>query len=260
MELHQKRLHKDPTKENSILFQAERYDNEAKNYLAAHGDKFSQKYRDKFIRAKAFPFSLKGKKVLDAMCAFGAETGFLLKHNAEVEGLDISKGNAELYQKLWGVNCRVSSIHETAYPDNSFDVVYICGGLHHVLPLLQETIAEVYRILKPGGFFCFVEPNASSWINFLRKIWYRVDKRFDDTEEAIDYNTRLKPLLTNKFKENSLSYGGGIAYLLIAQSLILKTPYWVKKVFYRPFFALENFMNAIHLSPNLFFVCVWQKK
>ena len=32
---------------------------------------------------------------------------------------------------------------------------YICGGLHHVLPLLRETISEIYRILKPGDIFIF---------------------------------------------------------------------------------------------------------
>ena len=29
---------------------------------------------------------------------------------------------------------------------------YICGGLHHVLPLLNETIV-IHRILKPVDFF-----------------------------------------------------------------------------------------------------------
>ena len=47
----------------------------------------------------------------------------------------------------------MNSIHNTKFLDNTFDAIYICGGLHHVLPLLNETMNEIHRILKPGGLF-----------------------------------------------------------------------------------------------------------
>ncbi|MBX9622046.1 MAG: class I SAM-dependent methyltransferase [Alphaproteobacteria bacterium] len=244
---------------NSVFIQKLKYNQQAKDYYLTHGDLFSQKYREEFIRKEAFPFVLNGKKVLDAMCAFGAETGYLIKKGASVEGLDISEENAKLYENIWKLNCHVESINRTSFPDNYFDVVYICGGLHHVLPLLDEVIKEIHRILKPKGFFCFVEPNAATWLNYFRKKWYKMDKRFSETEEAICYVSRLKPYLQLGFKEKSVSYGGGVAYLLFAQSLILKTPLWVKKGFYKPFTYLEKTMRLLGLCPRLFFVGVWQK-
>ena len=36
-------------------------------------------------------------------------------------------------------------------------------------PLLRETISEIYRILKPGGYFYFIEPNKDTWVNQFSK-------------------------------------------------------------------------------------------
>ena len=108
-----------------------------------------------------FKDKLKDIYILDAMCASGIETGYLIELGAEVVGVDISK-NTEEYTKRWGKPCYLNSIHKTSFSDNTFDAIYINGGLHHVLPLLRETISEIYRILKPGGYFYFLEPNKDT--------------------------------------------------------------------------------------------------
>ena len=135
----------------SIIDQKKRYDAEAVQHSKHNNDKYTQMYRDEFIRAPLFKENLKGMYVLDAMCASGTETGYLIKRGADVVGIDVSQKNTEEYKKRWGKLCYLDSIHKTKFSDNTFDAVYICGGLHHVLPLLNETILEIYRILKPGG-------------------------------------------------------------------------------------------------------------
>ena len=67
-----------------------------------------------------------------------------------------------------GLNCIVASIHDSGVASESFDIIYIFGGLHHVLPQLDEVVSEVHRLLKPGGHFFFVEPNKRSLLNVLR--------------------------------------------------------------------------------------------
>jgi ubiquinone/menaquinone biosynthesis C-methylase UbiE len=37
---------------------------------------------------------------------------------------------------------------------------------------------EFYRILKPGGHLLLWEPSAGSILNLLRKIWYKLDKKY----------------------------------------------------------------------------------
>jgi SAM-dependent methyltransferase len=243
----------------SILDQKKRYDAEATQHSEHYNDEYTQRYRNEFIRAPLFKKNLKGMYVLDAMCASGIETGYLIQQGANVVGLDISQKNVDEYKKRWGKPCFLNSIHKTNFSDNTFDAIYICGGLHHVLPLLNVTILEIHRILKPGGFFYFMEPNKDTWVNRLRKLWYKVDSKFTDDEEAISYQNTLKPFLSKGFKEESLNFGGNIAYIIIGQSLTLGIPQRYKKYLSPISFFLERFFSKLPIIPKLFFSAVWKK-
>lgn len=245
--------------ESAVEKQRQRYDKEAKEHHFHYQDEWTQRYRDEFYRSNFADIDLNEKKVLDAMCASGIETGYLLSRGAQVVGLDISSENARLYEERWSSECRVESVHQTSFADAEFDVVYIMGGLHHVLPLLDEVLAEVHRILKPGGYFFFIEPNKDTWVNRIRDIWYKRSSRFADEEQAISYDESLVPLLGNRFREVSLARGGNVAYLLVAQSLILGVPAGVKSAIASSLFKIERFLVKYKLGPNLFFAAVWQR-
>ena len=182
-----------------------------------------------------------------------------LSKNHDVTSVDISQKNVNEYNKRWGKSCFLNSIHKTDFSNNTFDAIYICGGLHHVLPLLNETILEIHRILKPGGLFYFVEPNKDTWVNKIRKLWYSIDSKFADDEEAISYNNTLKPFLSKGFKEKSLNFGGNIAYIVIAQSLALGIPKRYKKYLTPITFFLERVFSKLPIVPKLFFTAVWKK-
>jgi len=246
-------------KENSIIQQQERYDREAVEYSQHHGDEFSQAYRRRFYRDRLFDFDMKGLRVLDAMGGPGVETEYLIHKGANVIGLDISSNNARLYNAIWDRKCVVSSIHKTDFPDGCFDLVYICGGLHHVLPLLDEVMKEVHRLIAPGGHFIFVEPNADDYMNVLRNQWYKKDKRFDDNEEAISYRKMLIPYLDLGFREEMFFTAGNIAYLTISQSMVLGIPKGIKRLLYRPLCLLELALNYLPFMPKLFFGARWIK-
>ena len=243
----------------SLSDQIKRYDAEASEHSKHYNDKYTQMYRNEFMRAPLFKDKLKDIYILDAMCASGIETGYLIELGAEVVGVDISKKNAEEYTKRWGKPCYLNSIHKTSFSDNTFDAVYICGGLHHVLPLLRETISEIYRILKPGGYFYFIEPNKDTWVNQLRKIWYKMDNKFTEDEEAISYQNTLKPHLSIGFEEKSLNFGGNIAYIIIGQSLVLRIPQHYKKYLAPISFFLERIFSKLPFMPKLFFSAIWKK-
>ena len=107
--------------------QADRFNAQAATYSDHHGNPLAQQYRDEFIRAHAFRGGLDGLDVLDAMCGSGEETGFLIAQGANVQGVDISSAFAERYAERWGRPCATASITETGFPDESFDLVYVCG-------------------------------------------------------------------------------------------------------------------------------------
>jgi len=243
----------------SLIDQIKRYDAEASVHSKHYNDEYTQMYRNEFMRTPLFKDKLKNIYILDAMCASGIETGYLIEMGAEVVGLDISKKNVEEYNKRWAKPCHLSSIHKTSFLDNTFDAVYVCGGLHHVLPLLRETVSEIYRILKPGGNFYFLEPNKDTWVNKLREIWYKMDNKFTEDEEAISYQNTLKPFLSIGFEEKSLNFGGNIAYILIGQSLALRIPQHYKKYLAPISFFLERVFSKLPFMPKLFFSAIWKK-
>ena len=128
-----------------------------------------------------------------------------------------------------------------------------------MLPLLNETILEIHRILKPGGLFYFMEPNKDTWVNQIRKLWYRLDDKFADDEEAISYQNTLKTFLSQGFKEKSINFGGNIAYVIILQSLNVGIPQRYKKYLAPTLFFLERIFSKLPFFPKLFFSAVWEK-
>jgi SAM-dependent methyltransferase len=85
-----------------------------------------------------------------------------------LEGVDISAGLLHRYQgdaQLYLGDCRSLQL-----PDASRDVVCVHGGLHH-LPAFPDdvklTVAEVRRVLRPGGRFLIVEPWTTPFLNLI---------------------------------------------------------------------------------------------
>lgn len=239
--------------------QRERFDGEAQVYDHHHMSTAAQTYRDKFIREKLFDFDLNGKHVLDAMCATGIDTPFFLQRGANVTGLDISPECAEIFKARYGSDCAVASMHETGFGDAQFDVVFIGGGLHHIAHMIPECIEEIARILKPGGVLCALEPNHDDWSNKIRKIWYKVDARFEDNERALSYPSEIKPLAGTTFHEEAFFKSGNIAYLLIQQASTLRTPKFVLNNFSGALMALERMLTRIPGAPKFYWCCRWRK-
>lgn len=107
-----------------------------------------------------------GKDVLIYGCGEGNEARSLLARGASsVAGFDIS--DAEIRRArtaaLRGgyadrVDFRTADAHRTPYPDQSFDLIVGIAILHHLE--LDVALAEIRRLLKPGGRAVFREPLA----------------------------------------------------------------------------------------------------
>lgn len=132
---------------------------------------------------EAWPRSL---EVVEIFCGRGSgieawqRLGF-----AQVEGVDISENLLLQYEgaaRLYVGDCR-----NLGLADASRDVICVQGGLHHlpVLPDdLEATVAEVWRVLRPGGRFLVVEPWVTPFLTAvhaacrscaLRRVSVRLD-------------------------------------------------------------------------------------
>jgi len=233
--------------------QKEYYDKIASEYDRYHTNPHALKYRYSCYDQMLGDIDFKGLMVLDAMCGGGDVTSYLVKKGAIVTGLDISKPFCRIYKGRFK-DCDIvcSSILKTGFQSSCFDAVVIGGGLHHLHPLLDRGINEISRILKPGGYFCFYEPNAESFLDFFRKLWYRMDKRhFQKSEKSINIG-HFKNKYGGRFEVIKTRYGGNLAYLFITQAMIFRIPTGLIK-YYAPFFlSLERIINRLQ---NRFFSC-----
>ena len=98
-----------------------------------------------------------GKRCLDAGCGGGRFSfAMALMGAASVVGVDLSAegiADANRRREAMGadqVSFRQSSVIELPFDDGEFDFVCCSGVLHHTVSI-ERGLAEIYRVLKPGG-------------------------------------------------------------------------------------------------------------
>lgn len=241
--------------------QADHYDEIIVDYEAHYGDPCSLEYRRRFLYEPMFKgIDLRGRSVLEAMCGSGPTARYLLEKGAIVTGLDISPGAIAMFRGKWpdcDAYCR--SIMDSGFPDATFDCVAVVGALHHLHPQLNDAVREIHRILKPGGYLCFMEPHVGSFYDWGRRIWYRFDKYFADNEASIDVNA-LKREFDREFDFARTFYGGNLAFLLVYNSLIFRIPVKLKPYYSPCLMWIESVFGLIQWKFNSCFVLAqWRK-
>ena len=250
------------TLERSEQLQKEHYARIADEYEAHYSDACSLEYRRKFIYEPMFEgLDLAGMQVLDAMCGSGQTTEHLLRRNAQVTGLDISSVVVNSFKAQWsGCQAVCRSLLDSGMPDSSFDCVVVVGGLHHIQPNVSQATREIHRVLKPGGYFCFMEPHSGSFPDVIRRFWYKHDRFFSDNEAAIDVQA-LEQEFVSDFVFNKVKYSGNLAFLLVLNSLIFRIPSRVKPLYSRFLMRLESLIGKLQgKTTSCFVVAQWQKK
>ena len=244
------------------LKQAKHFDKLIDNYERHHNDKTSIRYRNEFIYDPLFAgLELSGKEILDAMCGTGEATGYLLRREAKVTGLDISAEAIKQYSSKWP-SCKTicDSIFSPHLPQDFFDVVVSIGGLHHLHPHVEKSISCIHNLLRRGGRFCFVEPHKGSLFNLPRKLWYHLDRSlFDEGEGAIDLNL-LKSVNKYRFEIEREHYFGHVAFLFVMCSITFRIPITIKP-YYAPYLMkIESLLEPLN---NKYFcavtMAVWRK-
>lgn len=123
------------------------------------------------------PFSeAKGKKVLEIGCGNGADGTMFALNGAEYTGIDLTKTAIDATKKhfvvlgLQGI-IKIGSAEELEFENNSFDIVYSHGVLHHS-PNPSKAFDEVYRVLKPSGQAIIMLYHKNSFNYYVRIMGY----------------------------------------------------------------------------------------
>ena len=99
----------------------------------------------------------------------GAGTDFTqwVRNGARATGVDLTEAGIELARErldLLGLDAKLrqADAENLPFADNSFDIVYSYGVLHHT-PNTKRAISEVHRVLRPGGTALIMIYRVPSW-------------------------------------------------------------------------------------------------
>jgi SAM-dependent methyltransferase len=104
--------------------------------------------------AADFP-SAQGLRVLEIGCGLGTDGAQFSGAGANYTGVDLTEAAIELARKRFELfnlpgQFQTADAENLDFADNSFDLVYSHGVLHHT-PDTERAVKEIYRVLRPGG-------------------------------------------------------------------------------------------------------------
>jgi demethylmenaquinone methyltransferase/2-methoxy-6-polyprenyl-1,4-benzoquinol methylase len=110
-----------------------------------------QRWKTRLVRMSA---AAPGMRALDLACGTGDIAFALAARGASVVGLDVTHRMVELARAKGGAAGRArfvtGDMMSLPFPDGTFDVVTTGYGIRNV-PRIETALAEIRRVLRPGG-------------------------------------------------------------------------------------------------------------
>lgn len=165
------------------------------------GDDYAAQTRTRYeLEPFIVPFAdfagCRGRAVLEIGVGLGADHQRFAESGAALTGLDITEraiAHTRRRFELAGLrsDLRVGDAEQLPFADESFDVVYSWGVLHHT-PDTGKAIDEVRRVLRPGGEARVMLYNKRSiigamlWVRYslLRLCWRSLDEVYAEHLES----------------------------------------------------------------------------
>lgn len=136
---------------------------------------------------------LRGRKVLEVSSGRGGGAAWVSSRYQPQSyvGLDLSPVAVEFCQRKWnqdGLTFVQGDAEKLPFPDGEFDVVLnVEAGLNYVH--FDRFVAEVYRVLKPGGYLVFADnlrrPPVDALRESLRAPGFTVEAERDITGNVV---------------------------------------------------------------------------
>lgn len=109
-------------------------------------------------------------RVLEIGCGQGTDGSQFARQTAGYIGIDLTLPAVRLAQRRFDVAGLPGQFFQAnaralPFPAESFDMVYSYGVLHHV-PDISQAVAEIHRVLRPGGTAVLMLYHKHSWLYY----------------------------------------------------------------------------------------------
>jgi 2-polyprenyl-6-hydroxyphenyl methylase / 3-demethylubiquinone-9 3-methyltransferase len=158
------------------------YDELGERWYAAHDDpvallRAESRLRNPWVAQKITQEHGAFARVLDVGCGAGFLSNHLAREGFEVTGIDASQASIEVaarHDATGKAQYLLGDALLMPFPDASFDVVCAMDFLEHVEEP-AKAVAEMARVLKPGGTFFFhtFNRNPVAWLVIIKGVeWF----------------------------------------------------------------------------------------
>lgn len=167
------------------------------------------------------------KKIIDMCCIksgnemlvdLGCGTGFIISVAEplfdSIVGVDMTPEMTEQIKirDAEKVKILIEQIEKTSLPDECSNVVTAYGVLHHVYDL-QPVFEEIFRILKPGGFFYADQDPNSDYLTRMKEI-------------VVDKMTMKNPILAREMRSSVFTAENQEEMYGISKDVTTYSEYW----------------------------------
>lgn len=116
-----------------------------------------------------------GRSVLEIGVGLGADHQRFAEAGARLTGIDLTEravGHVRRRLELFGLRSTLSrgDAEHLSFADGSFDIVYSWGVIHHS-PDTPRAVAEIHRVLRPGGVARVMIYHTWSLVGYM--LWLR---------------------------------------------------------------------------------------
>lgn len=113
-------------------------------------------------------------KLLEIGCGIGVDSIQLADCGFEVTAVDLTENALVVAREFAAhrgvkIDFRLGNAEGLEFPDEIFDVVYSFGVLHHT-PDIEKSVAELRRVLKPGGTAYVMLYHRTSLVNLVHRL------------------------------------------------------------------------------------------
>ncbi len=118
---------------------------------------------------------LNGKLLLDAGSGKGRFARVLVEQNPQARIVTLDLALAMLAHARPPLHPVCGTLTQYPFADHTFDFVYATESLEHAVDI-EGAVAELTRVLKPGGKLVIIDKNVEHWGRFETPAW---EKWFD---------------------------------------------------------------------------------